>query len=111
PSLSCVSSSCVGHLSHLHSFPTRRSSDLARGGREDQASRPPALRDEPDGRIRDVHDPRPLGRLAGVHRGARLLALLRVVPAAVQDRKSTRLNSSHQISSYAVFCSKKKTAP
>src|SRR5438552_12630637 len=23
----------------------------------------------------------------------------------VQDRKSTRLNSSHQISSYAVFCS------
>src|SRR5258708_18004492 len=26
-----------------------------------------------------------------------------------QDRKSTRLNSSHQISSYAVFCLKKKT--
>src|SRR5438552_18000815 len=25
-----------------------------------------------------------------------------------QDRKSTRLNSSHQISSYAVFCLKKK---
>src|SRR5207244_12798643 len=25
-----------------------------------------------------------------------------------QDRKSTRLNSSHQIISYAVFCSKKK---
>src|SRR5574344_2246768 len=25
------------------------------------------------------------------------------------DRKSTRLNSSHQISSYAVFCLKKKT--
>src|SRR5258708_23710499 len=28
--------------------------------------------------------------------------------AAVQDRKSTRLNSSHQIISYAVFCLKKK---
>src|SRR5574339_1019382 len=27
----------------------------------------------------------------------------------VGDRKSTRLNSSHQASSYAVFCLKKKT--
>src|SRR5258708_29737364 len=27
------------------------------------------------------------------------------------DRKSTRLNSSHQIISYAVFCLKKKTSP
>src|SRR5258708_13127190 len=27
---------------------------------------------------------------------------------AFQDRKSTRLNSSHQIISYAVFCLKKK---
>src|SRR5258708_17087182 len=26
----------------------------------------------------------------------------------IQDRKSTRLNSSHQIISYAVFCFKKK---
>src|SRR5258708_18018080 len=26
----------------------------------------------------------------------------------IQDRKSTRLNSSHQIISYAVFCLKKK---
>src|SRR5258708_35108483 len=30
-------------------------------------------------------------------------------PTAVRDRKSTRLNSSHQIISYAVFCLKKKT--
>src|SRR5438552_4398000 len=29
--------------------------------------------------------------------------------SAVRDRKSTRLNSSHQIISYAVFCLKKKT--
>src|SRR5258708_19219635 len=28
-----------------------------------------------------------------------------------KDRKSTRLNSSHQIISYAVFCLKKKTNP
>src|SRR5258708_25082435 len=30
-------------------------------------------------------------------------------PRSRQDRKSTRLNSSHQIISYAVFCLKKKT--
>src|SRR5258708_29897260 len=29
-------------------------------------------------------------------------------PQAARDRKSTRLNSSHQIISYAVFCLKKK---
>src|SRR5258708_23701028 len=29
----------------------------------------------------------------------------------VRDRKSTRLNSSHQIISYAVFCLKKKNEP
>src|SRR5438552_12281819 len=29
-------------------------------------------------------------------------------PASCRDRKSTRLNSSHQIISYAVFCLKKK---
>src|SRR5258708_36428034 len=32
-------------------------------------------------------------------------------PAAQRDRKSTRLNSSHQIISYAVFCLKKKKRP
>src|SRR5258708_28116678 len=32
-----------------------------------------------------------------------------VIPI-LADRKSTRLNSSHQIISYAVFCLKKKTA-
>src|SRR5258708_22906511 len=31
--------------------------------------------------------------------------------AGVEDRKSTRLNSSHQIISYAVFCLKKKKRP
>src|SRR5258708_16880529 len=30
------------------------------------------------------------------------------VDASIRDRKSTRLNSSHQIISYAVFCLKKK---
>src|SRR5258708_31752574 len=31
-----------------------------------------------------------------------------VLPRRQKDRKSTRLNSSHQIISYAVFCLKKK---
>src|SRR5258708_22884303 len=31
-----------------------------------------------------------------------------VAKDAIRDRKSTRLNSSHQIISYAVFCLKKK---
>src|SRR5947207_12077840 len=30
-------------------------------------------------------------------------------PAVCRDRKSTRLNSSHTVISYAVFCLKKKT--
>src|SRR5947208_12750478 len=33
----------------------------------------------------------------------------RLAPQILLDRKSTRLNSSHQIISYAVFCLKKKT--
>src|SRR5947208_4951388 len=40
--------------------------------------------------------------LAGDRRGAARLEHL------LEDRKSTRLNSSHQIISYAVFCLKKK---
>src|SRR5947208_5700696 len=32
----------------------------------------------------------------------------RTAPKTSKDRKSTRLNSSHQITSYAVFCLKKK---
>src|SRR5258708_19071596 len=36
------------------------------------------------------------------------IGLFAIVPARLADRKSTRLNSSHQIISYAVFCLKKK---
>src|SRR5258708_21578011 len=36
------------------------------------------------------------------------LKKLGLEPIQAQDRKSTRLNSSHQIISYAVFCLKKK---
>src|SRR3712207_7410138 len=38
-------------------------------------------------------------------------APLREVGALLEDRKSTRLNSSHANISYAVFCLKKKTTP
>src|SRR5258708_29663886 len=37
------------------------------------------------------------------------LSTYRFATALSSDRKSTRLNSSHQIISYAVFCLKKKT--
>src|SRR5207244_11864082 len=47
------------------------------------------------------HD-QPADRIAAAPRRLRRWALSR-------DRKSTRLNSSHQIISYAVFCLKKKT--
>src|SRR5258708_18842653 len=40
--------------------------------------------------------------------GADVKAASAGAPSAVRDRKSTRLNSSHQIISYAVFCLKKK---
>src|SRR5258708_13258038 len=42
-------------------------------------------------------------RPAGRHAGG--------LDGGVRDRKSTRLNSSHQIISYAVFCLKKKKNP
>src|SRR5258708_31301013 len=41
-----------------------------------------------------------------VRRGIARDRFVRTAPA--EDRKSTRLNSSHQIISYAVFCLKKK---
>src|SRR5215216_7687745 len=52
----------------------------------------------------------PLGVLGGLHaRGVTLVAKPEVGGKRVAaDRKSTRLNSSHQIISYAVFCLKKK---
>src|SRR5207244_12353924 len=93
----------------LHPFPTRRSSDLPR-------HLPTAARGNLDGarRPRRAHEGRPAsGPHAWATRGARDLRLQgggvdrRALPPR-GDRKSTRLNSSHQIISYAVFCLKKK---
>src|SRR5258708_17640103 len=58
---------------------------------------------------REVHPAVRLGGTVGAYR-LRLRLVGRQEPhrPAVADRKSTRLNSSHQIISYAVFCLKKK---
>src|SRR5687768_17868386 len=83
---------CYGDHRDLHSFPTRRSSDLV----EDQAGG------------RDDRRPGDFGR---VELGPRVMVRdrLAVIMIAVrEDRKSTRLNSSHGYISYAVFCLKKK---
>src|SRR5207244_10938540 len=49
-----------------------------------------------------------LGTVRRAPRGARDGGGRRAAPRAAGDRKSTRLNSSHQIISYAVFCLKQK---
>src|SRR5258708_15174134 len=46
--------------------------------------------------------------VGGLFLSNRALAPARLAWSNQQDRKSTRLNSSHQIISYAVFCLKKK---
>src|SRR5947208_7436625 len=75
---------CYGDHRDLHSFPTRRSSDLSR-------SRPRNAAADSRSTSQGSAGPKKLQ----IHLGTR-------------DRKSTRLNSSHQIISYAVFCLKKK---
>src|SRR5258708_25241213 len=46
-----------------------------------------------------------------LNKGSRICRLPLHTDALMIDRKSTRLNSSHQIISYAVFCLKKKIRP
>src|SRR5258708_7743085 len=51
----------------------------------------------------------PNGIIEGAHTGLTYIDNSTIKPeTARKDRKSTRLNSSHQIISYAVFCLKKK---
>src|SRR5690606_41954087 len=105
-----VGSSSADRAPELPSFPTRRSSDLMHA---------PAIGQRP-GRVRIVAGSRLrcLGLLrtqqesgggdgeVGMGRGC--VAMQELVQVPVQDRKSTRLNSSHVKISYAVFCLKKK---
>src|SRR5207248_11130607 len=89
--------SCSRAHRDLHSFPTRRSSDLGSRAGARARARPAPRRRRPDVRRRRG------GHLARAHARRRL-----VLPRAPVDRKSTRLNSSHRTISYAVFCLKKK---
>src|SRR5947207_11548438 len=90
---------CCSDHPYLHSFPTRRSSDLLveflverEGGLRPRFAAI-VLRQQLVGAAADVHE------RGGVH----------VLAGHARDRKSTRLNSSHTVISYAVFCLKKKT--
>src|SRR5207249_10268121 len=95
----------------LHSFPTRRSSDLRTGGH--RQFWPPVSDGAPPvrsgGALRSGHLRRQYGE-RGL--GSALESAQARDPRArggpAEDRKSTRLNSSHVSISYAVFCLKKK---
>src|SRR5437762_11269783 len=91
---SCLFSlSCSRTHADLHSFPTRRSSDLfVTAARDDLGS-----------------------MFRGYEVGAVDYIVKPLIPEVLKskisvfiDRKSTRLNSSHRCISYAVFCLKKK---
>src|SRR5205814_9611982 len=85
---------CSANLRVLHSFPTRRSSDLP---------------DRPDaGTYPAQRCPARQTSRAVPHRGGRGGCRGMGSPNGARDRKSTRLNSSHLGISYAVFCLKKK---
>src|SRR5205814_10416116 len=79
---------CAGPA--LLSFPTRRSSDLIAG----YVSSKFALRG--------------LTRVAAIELARKGVRVNSIHPGPIEDRKSTRLNSSHLGISYAVFCLKKK---
>src|SRR5215467_15641048 len=55
-----------------------------------------------------LHDALPISRPRGCSRGRCETPRRRRPPARSGDRKSTRLNSSHLVISYAVFCLKQK---
>src|SRR5206468_12854441 len=107
-SLSC--SRCGAHR-HLPSFPTRRSSDLARqfGVARDvlvkRRSNVEALARDALGDPARGHAPGAAAFRARQH--ALDARLLDRTDDRAEDRKSTRLNSSHDQISYAVFCLKK----
>src|SRR5699024_12776328 len=86
------------HHRHLHSFPTRRSSDL-----NDQDCKP---RFHISLKYIIVPFHSCIHSCADQSTSAR--KILYRMPLAGLDRKSTRLNSSHVSISYAVFCLKKK---
>src|SRR5207248_9008766 len=101
PISSCFFSYCSRHLTYLHSFPTRRSSDLCccHRGRDCSLT---YTRSQPA----SYRSPRMRPSASNWEwlTGRRCTSLY----LRPRDRKSTRLNSSHRTISYAVFCLKKK---
>src|SRR5205807_10482946 len=85
-------------LCHPRSFPTRRSSDLS--FRTSAGARFPR-----SGLALTFRTPHTAFRTRG---GQGRDEKPHPLPLVQQDRKSTRLNSSHLVISYAVFCLKKK---
>src|SRR5690625_6177808 len=85
------------HAAHLPAFPTRRSSDLAYSEKR-QFIRLPV-----DVPVTIEHDGQVMTAMCRNLSGSGRLAI-----ADCADRKSTRLNSSHVATSYAVFCLKQK---
>src|SRR5207247_10773716 len=96
-SFSLRSHAASSSLRAVLSFPTRRSSDLGSRG---LAGHPVVAQ----------HDIRPFHRQLADRLGTVQRAGFQVYDAHLypRDRKSTRLNSSHEWISYAVFCLKKK---
>src|SRR5207245_8143574 len=95
--------SCSHQL--LHSFPTRRSSDLLAGVDVPDPGDGARVEEEVLDRLLEparLPEERRAAHLAVERLGAEPL------DGEVRDRKSTRLNSSHGSISYAVFCLKKK---
>src|SRR5439155_25223013 len=100
-----------GHHRALHSFPTRRSSDLSS---VTSALNPPSTQP----RLTRLSPNRSCLRLEISSKFACSNSSRKGQPCDAQsspypqflppDRKSTRLNSSHVAISYAVFCLKKK---
>src|SRR5207253_5820723 len=92
----------------LHSFPTRRSSDLGIDLIKDDHS----LADQTTAPFRErVERCQEAVARANDEAGGNALYFPNVTSGPVgmlEDRKSTRLNSSHVANSYAVFCLKKK---
>src|SRR5207253_9055623 len=95
----------------LHSFPTRRSSDLTRGAilgipadvRAKYATPPTGSSSTP---VNYYFSDRGAFRTPNVAK-TDLTATYNLPTFGRVDRKSTRLNSSHVAISYAVFCLKK----
>src|SRR5207244_13536730 len=102
---------CVGRRRVVRSFPTRRSSDLGKLVAGvcvvDVDGRRPTIGAVLVRNILRLVDYWPLFYVVGIIAAMTSPSRQRLgdrVARTLVDRKSTRLNSSHQIISYAVFC-------